>query len=41
MNSPAAGVYVPIVTAVELAIVDRLTRGLGRMVKEVKTYGGE
>lgn len=41
MNAPAAGVYVPIVTAVELAIVDRLTRGLGRMVKEVKTYGGE
>jgi phage gp37-like protein len=33
--------YVPIITAVELAIVDRLTRGLGRMVKEVKTYGGE
>lgn len=33
--------YVPIITAVELAIVDRLTRGLGRMVNEVKTYGGE
>jgi len=35
------GAYVPIVTAVELAIVDRLTRGLGKMVAEVKTYGGE
>ncbi|WP_246797767.1 DUF1834 family protein [Burkholderia perseverans] len=35
------GVYVPIITAVELAIVDRLTRGLGRMVDEVATYGGE
>lgn len=34
-------VYVPIVTAVELAIVDRLKRGLGKMVAEVKTYGGE
>lgn len=33
--------YIPIVTAVELAIVDRLTRGLGKMVNEVKTYGGE
>ncbi|WP_175992312.1 DUF1834 family protein [Burkholderia vietnamiensis] len=33
--------YVPIITAVELAIVERLTRGLGRMVNEVKTYGGE
>lgn len=33
--------YVPIVTAVELAMVDRLTRGLGKMVAEVKTYGGE
>lgn len=33
--------YVPIVTAVELAIVDRLKRGLGKMVTEVKTYGGE
>ena len=33
--------YVPIITAVELAIVDRLTRGLGKMVNEVKTYGGE
>jgi phage gp37-like protein len=33
--------YVPIITAVELAIVDRLTRGLGKMVTEVKTYGGE
>ncbi|AOJ08657.1 DUF1834 family protein [Burkholderia mayonis] len=33
--------YVPIVTAVELGIVDRLTRGLGKMVTEVKTYGGE
>ncbi|VWB82133.1 hypothetical protein BLA13014_03782 [Burkholderia aenigmatica] len=33
--------YVPIITAVELAIVDRLKRGLGKMVTEVKTYGGE
>lgn len=33
--------YIPIITAVELAIVDRLTRGLGKMVSEVKTYGGE
>lgn len=33
--------FVPIITAVELAIVDRLTRGLGKMVTEVKTYGGE
>ncbi|RRW89150.1 DUF1834 family protein [Pandoraea apista] len=41
MTTPAAGAYVPIITAVELAIVDRLTRGLGRMVTEVKTYGGE
>ncbi|RAC69764.1 DUF1834 family protein [Burkholderia multivorans] len=37
----AVGTYVPIITAVELAIVDRLKRGLGRMVSEVKTYGGE
>ncbi|EON13085.1 DUF1834 family protein [Pandoraea sp. SD6-2] len=41
MTEPTAGAYVPIVTAVELAIVDRLSRGLGRMVREVKTYGGE
>lgn len=40
-TSAAAGTYVPIITAVELAIVDRLKRGLGRMVSEVKTYGGE
>lgn len=33
--------YVPIITAVELAIVDRLKRGLGKMVAEVATYGGE
>ncbi|MDR5803405.1 DUF1834 family protein [Caballeronia sp. LZ001] len=33
--------YVPIITAIELAIVDRLRRGLGRMVDEVSTYGGE
>ena len=39
--SATVPVYVPIVTAVELAIVDRLTRGLGKMVTEVKTYGGE
>ncbi|HZZ04638.1 DUF1834 family protein [Paraburkholderia sp.] len=32
---------IPIITAVELAIVDRLTRGLGKMVTEVATYGGE
>ncbi|MDN8050321.1 DUF1834 family protein [Burkholderia multivorans] len=37
----AVGTYVPIITAVELAIVDRLKRGLGRMVSEIKTYGGE
>lgn len=41
MAESTTGAYVPIVTAVELAIVDRLTRGLGRMVNEVKTYGGE
>ncbi|QTD89462.1 DUF1834 family protein [Burkholderia anthina] len=40
-TSSAAGTYVPIITAVELAMVDRLKRGLGRMVSEVKTYGGE
>ncbi|KWF84984.1 hypothetical protein WL94_20165 [Burkholderia cepacia] len=40
-TSGVVGVYVPIITAVELAMVDRLTRGLGRMVTEVKTYGGE
>ncbi|MBN4664217.1 DUF1834 family protein [Pandoraea nosoerga] len=33
--------HIPIITAIELGIVDRLTRGLGRMVSEVKTYGGE
>ncbi|UXC35158.1 DUF1834 family protein [Cupriavidus gilardii] len=32
---------VPIITAVELAMVDRLRRGLGRMVSSVETYGGE
>lgn len=32
---------VPIITAVELAIVDRLARGLGRMAHSVATYGGE
>jgi len=32
---------VPIITAVELAMVDRLTRGLGKMVSSVETYGGE
>jgi len=32
---------VPIITAVENAIVDRLTRGLGQMVRRVSTYGGE
>ncbi|MDN7916145.1 DUF1834 family protein [Burkholderia cepacia] len=37
----AVGTYVPIITAVELAMVDRLKRGLGKMVSEVKTYGGE
>lgn len=35
------GMPVPIITAVELAIVDRLTRGLGKMVTSVATYGGE
>lgn len=40
-TSATAGVYVPIITAVELAMVDRLKRGLGKMVSEVKTYGGE
>lgn len=39
--SNSNGTYVPIITAVELAIVDRLKRGLGRMATEVKTYGGE
>lgn len=38
---PPTNAPVPIITAVELAIVDRLARGLGRMVNEVKTYGGE
>ncbi|VVE76459.1 hypothetical protein PAN31117_05400 [Pandoraea anapnoica] len=38
---PVKPAYVPIIAAVELAIVDRLARGLGSMVKEVKTYGGE
>ncbi|CAB3764119.1 DUF1834 family protein [Paraburkholderia humisilvae] len=33
--------YVPIITAVEVSIVDRLKRGLGKMVAEVATYGGE
>lgn len=37
----ANAMYVPIITAVELAIVDRLKRGLGRMASEVQTYGGE
>lgn len=37
----ATNVPMPIITAVELAIVDRLTRGLGRMVDSVQTYGGE
>ncbi|WP_036666014.1 DUF1834 family protein [Paludibacterium yongneupense] len=32
---------VPILTAVELALADRLRRGLGRMVNAVETYGGE
>ncbi|MEX3817781.1 DUF1834 family protein [Paraburkholderia sp. BR14262] len=32
---------VPMITAVELAIVDRLKRGLGKMVTSVDTYGGE
>lgn len=36
MNAP-----VPIITAVENAMVDRLRRGLGRMVRQVSTYGGE
>ncbi|WP_124076162.1 DUF1834 family protein [Burkholderia gladioli] len=40
-SAASNGVYVPIITAVELAIVDRLKRGLGRMVDEVATYGGE
>lgn len=31
----------PIITAVELAIVARLRLGLGKMVKSVETYGGE
>lgn len=32
---------IPIITAVELAIVARLRLGLGKMVKSVETYGGE
>ncbi|PVX80051.1 DUF1834 family protein [Paraburkholderia unamae] len=32
---------VPIITAVENAMVDRLKRGLGQMVRQVSTYGGE
>lgn len=32
---------VPVITAVELAIVDRLKRGLGTMVRSVETYGGQ
>jgi phage gp37-like protein len=32
---------VPIITAVENAIVARLAKGLGRMVTSVETYGGE
>lgn len=32
---------VPIITAVENAMVGRLKTGLGRMVRQVSTYGGE
>lgn len=32
---------VPIITAVENAIVERLKVGLGKMVRQVSTYGGE
>ncbi|MDK3025577.1 DUF1834 family protein [Cupriavidus taiwanensis] len=32
---------VPVITAVELAIVHRLRLGLGKMVRSVETYGGE
>jgi phage gp37-like protein len=32
---------VPIITAVENAIVARLGKGLGKMVRQVSTYGGE
>ncbi|MGC0153279.1 DUF1834 family protein [Chromobacterium vaccinii] len=38
MSAPAV---VPIITAVELAMVQRLRAGLGRMVTSVETYGGE
>jgi phage gp37-like protein len=40
MATPAP-LPVPIITAVELAVVDRLTRGLGKLVTFVETYGGE
>lgn len=32
---------VPIITAVENALVGRLQKGLGKMVRQVSTYGGE
>lgn len=39
--SPTALPTLPLITATELAILDRLKRGLGRMVSTVESYGGE
>lgn len=41
MSTPATITPVPIITAVENAIVARLKTGLGKMVRQVSTYGGE
>ncbi|MCP6105162.1 DUF1834 family protein, partial [Klebsiella pneumoniae] len=30
-----------IITQIESAIIDRLTRGLGKLVREVRSYSGE
>lgn len=41
MSTPTLTMPVPIITAVENAMVARLAKGLGRMVRQVSTYGGE
>lgn len=41
MSTPTETTPVPIITAVENAIVARLSQGLGKMVRQVSTYGGE
>lgn len=41
MSTPTVSTPVPIITAVENAIVARLQKGLGKMVRQVSTYGGE